>query len=102
MQIAVSHAIILYMLADTLKLINQAEDKADNLIAKANQTVHEIEQRTYQQIEELNAQTEQDIAAAVAALPTPEPAPVPTVKYDVPEQTMTAAVDYIVRAFYGD
>lgn len=90
------------MLADTLKLIHQAEGKADNIIAKANQTVHEIEQRTYRQIEELNSQTEQTIATAVAALPQPEPAPVPTVNYEVPEQTMTAAVDYIVRAFYGD
>ncbi len=90
------------MLAETLQLINQAETKADNLIAKANQTVHEIEERTYRQIETLNTQTEAAIAAAVAALPTPVPAPTPTVEYQVPEQTMTAAVKQIVQAFYGD
>lgn len=90
------------MLADTLQLINQAETKADNLIAKANQTVQEIEQRTYQQIETLHAQTEQAIAAAVANLPSPPPEPVPAVEYNVPEQTMATVVASIVQAFYGD
>lgn len=89
------------MLADTLKLINQAEEQADNILAKANQTVQDIEKQTYRQIEQINAETEAAIAKAKAKLPKASAVAAQDVVLNISKDKMQAAVAYITKSFYG-
>lgn len=101
LQFEIDSNTLIIMLADTLKLIQQAEEKADNILAKANQTVQEIEKQTYATIAQLNADTDAQIAADIAKLPKPAATTAPQVVLNIPENQMQAAVDYITKAFYG-
>lgn len=89
------------MLADTLKQINAAEEQADNILAKANQRVQMIEKQTYQEIEKINANTDAEIAKAIAKLPKLPEATAPQVTLTAAKQQMDAAVAYITKSFYG-
>ena len=88
------------MLADTLKHLHDAENQADNIIAKANQTVQDIEKHTYQQIADLNAAADQAIAAKVAKLKRPAPLPAPQINLEVSTNQIAAAVDYLTKAVF--
>ena len=89
------------MLADTLKLINQVEEQADNILAKANQTVQDIEKQTYQKIEKINTEADVAIAKAIAKLPAPTGVTAQNVVLNIPENKMQEAVAYITKSFYG-
>ena len=89
------------MLADTLQALHDTEEQAEQIIAKARMQVREIEKQTYQQITRIENNTNAEIATAVAALPQPQPLPEPTVKIDVPQAKMDAAVAYIIQAVRG-
>ena len=89
------------MLADILKTLHDTEDQAEQIIAKANVQVREIEKDTYQRITKIENNTNAEIAAAVAKLPQPEPLAAPTVEINVPKAKMDAAVAHIVQAVYG-
>ena len=101
MQIINSSVRITIMLAETLKLINQAEEQADNILAKANQTVQDIEKQTYQKIEQINTETDAAIAKAVAKLPKAAEITAQNVVLNVPEDKIQEAVAYITKSFYG-
>lgn len=101
LQIKIGSDKIIIMLADTLKLINQAEEQADNILAKANQTVQDIEKQTYHEIEKINADTDAAIAKALAKLPKASGATAQNVVLNVPENKMQEAVAYITKSFYG-
>ena len=88
------------MLADTLQALQDTEEKAEQMIAKAHVKVSEIEKQTYQQINKIEANNNAEIAAAIAALPQPEPLPEPTVTMNVPQAKMDAAVAYILQAVH--
>ncbi len=89
------------MLADILKTLHDTEDQAEQIIAKANVQVREIEKDTYQRITKIENNTNAEIAAAVAKLPQLEPLAEPTVAINVPKAKMDAAVAHIVQAVYG-
>ena len=89
------------MLADTLKTLHDTEEQAEQIVAKAQIQVREIEKQTYQQITKIENDTNAAIADAVAHLPQPDPLPAPTVKIDVPQAKMDAAVAYIIQAVHG-
>ena len=89
------------MLADTLQMLHDTEDQAEQLITQAHLKVREIEKQTYQEITKLENQTNAEIAAALAKLPQPTPLAEPTVKLEVPDAKMKAAVDYIIQAVHG-
>ncbi|MBO4726681.1 MAG: hypothetical protein J5598_03735 [Clostridia bacterium] len=89
------------MLADTLQMLHDTEDEAEQIIAQAHVEVREIEKQTYQEMTKLENQTNAEIAAEIAKLPQPEPLAEPTVKLDVPANKMKAAVDYIIQAVHG-
>ncbi len=88
------------MLADTLQVLHDTEDKAEQLITNAHLKVREIEKQTYQQITKIENDTNAEIAEAIAKLPQPEPMPAPIVEIDVPQTKMDAAVDYIIKAVH--
>ena len=89
------------MLADTLQALHDTEEQAEQIIAKAQMQVHEIEKQTYQQITKIENDNHLEIATAIAQLPQPEPLPEPTVELNVPQAKMDAAVDYIIKAVHG-
>ena len=89
------------MLADILKNIQETEEQAEQIIAKANVQVREIEKQTYQRITKIENNTNAEIAAELAKLPQPEPMPAPTVEINVPQAKLNAAVDHIIQAVYG-
>ena len=59
------------MLADTLQMLHDTEEQAEQVIAQAHIKVREIEKQTYQEITKLENQTNAEIAAALAELPQP-------------------------------
>lgn len=89
------------MLADTLQAIHDTEAQAEQIVANAQIQVREIEKQTYQQITKIENITNAEIAAAIAALPQPQPLPKPTINLTVPENKMDAAVAYIIQAVHG-
>lgn len=89
------------MLADTLQVLHDTENKAEKILTDANLQVCEIEKQTYQTITRIENNTNNEIAMAIAELPQPEPLPAPEVKIDVPQAKMDAAVDYIIQAVHG-
>ena len=89
------------MLADTLKTLHDTEDQAEQIVAKAQMQVREIEKQTYAQMTKIENDTNAAIAAAVARLPEPESLPTPTVTIDVPQAKLEAAVNYIIQAVHG-
>ncbi|MBS7401482.1 MAG: hypothetical protein KIG16_03130 [Eubacteriales bacterium] len=89
------------MLADTLQVLHDTENKAEKILTDANLQVCEIEKQTYQTITRIENNINNEIAMAIAELPQPEPLPAPEVKIDVPQAKMDAAVDYIIQAVHG-
>lgn len=89
------------MLADTLKMLHDTEDQAEQIIAQAHLRVREIEKATYQRITKIENNTNAEIATALEQLPEPKPLPTPTVNLNVPQAKMDAAVDCILQAVYG-
>lgn len=89
------------MLADTLQVLHDTEDKAEQIITNAHLKVREIEKQTYQQITKIENNTNAEIAEAIAKLPQPEPLPEPIVEISVPQAKMDAAVAYIIQAVHG-
>lgn len=88
------------MLADTLKLIHDTEEQANQILAQANLQVHTIEQETYQRIAKLEHETNLEIADEVANLPQPQTLPIPTVELAVPQTKMETAVNHIIQTVY--
>ena len=80
------------MLADTLQVLHDTENKAEKILTDAN---------LHQTITRIENNTNNEIAMAIAELPQPEPLPAPEVKIDVPQAKMDAAVDYIIQAVHG-
>ena len=89
------------MLADILKTLHDTEDQAEQIMAKANLQVREIEKQTYQRITQIENNASAKIAATLAQLPQPQPLPEPTVEINVPQAKMDAAVEHILQAVYG-
>lgn len=88
------------MLADILKTLHDTEDQAEQILSQAQVQVHEIEKQTVGQITKIEANTNAEIAAAIARLPEPTPLPAPTIEIHVPQAKLDAAVNYIIQAVH--
>lgn len=88
------------MLADTLKMIHDTEEQANQILAQANLQIHSIEQETYQRITKIDHDMNLEIADAVANLPQPEVLPIPNTKLTVPQVKMETAIKHILKSIY--
>ena len=87
------------MLGDILKRIHDAEDEADNILMQAEKETVAMKKDMFTAIEQINHNTDMEIAKTIASLPKPQPTIPQTVDFDINANKIATAVKYATDTF---